>query len=376
MPTKLTTEEFIKRGNTIHNSKYDYSKVKYNGFYEKVCIICPEHGKFWQTPNCHLRGKGCPNCSAFSLKTNENFIKQAKEKHNDKYDYSKVEYANNHTKVCIICPEHGEFWQTPSSHLNGHGCPMCAVEKRKELQKIPLSEFVKKANEIHNCKYDYSKVNYECIKDKVEIICPEHGSFMQMAQDHLNGHGCTKCNSFWKSTEQFIKDAIKIHGDRYDYSKVKYKNKYSNVTIICKKHGEFKQIAQNHLKGCNCPKCTCSKIEDEVMRFLNKNNILFEHRMQFEWLGKKHLDFYLPDYNIAIECQGIEHFEPHDFFGGIYDFKKTIIRDKEKKKLCNDNKVKLVYYTNLKKYTTFLNEALIKNEKDLIDRIIVTEKEK
>jgi hypothetical protein len=98
--------------------------------------------------------------------------------------------------------------------------------------------------------------------------------------------------------------------------------------------------------------------------------------MQFEWLGKKHLDFYLPDYNIAIECQGIEHFEPHDFFGGIYDFKKTIIRDKEKKKLCNDNKVKLVYYTNLKKYTTFLNEALIKNEKDLIDRIIVTEKEK
>jgi len=302
------------------------------------------------------------------------FIEKASKIHNSKYDYSEVNYKNSKEKVCIICPEHGEFWQIPNSHLMGHGCPRCAVEKRKKLHKLPLSEFIKRSNEIHNNKYDYSKVNYEYVKDKIEIICPEHGSFIQRAQDHLNGHGCTKCNSLWKSTEQFIKDAIKTHGDRYDYSKVEYKNKNSNITIICKKHGEFKQIAQNHLKGCNCPKCTCSKIEDEVMRFLNKHNISFEHRMQFKWLGKKHLDFYLPDYNVAIECQGIEHFEPRDFFGGANDFKNTIIRDKEKKILCNNNKVKLLYYSNLKNYNTFLNETLIKNENDLIK--IITEKNK
>ncbi len=305
---------------------------------------------------------------------NEEFIEKANILHHNKYDYSKVKYINNKTKVCIICSKHGEFWQTPNSHLMNHGCPKCSIEKRKEMQKIPLNEFIKNAEKVHNGKYDYSKVKYEYIKDKVEIICPKHGSFFQRAQDHLNGHGCTKCNSFWKSTEQFIEDAKKVHGDKYDYSKVEYKNKYSNITIICKKHGEFKQIAQNHLKGCNCPKCTCSKIENEVIRFLNKNKISFEHRMQFEWLGKKHLDFYLPDFNIAIECQGIEHFEPRDYFGGNDDFKITNKRDNEKKYLCDKNKVKILYYTNLKKYNTFLNEPLIKNECDLLK--VITENKK
>lgn len=297
------------------------------------------------------------------------FIKKAEKVHNTKYDYSKVDYHKSKEKVCIICPIHGEFWQIPNSHLMGHGCPKCAIEKRKELQKLPISEFIKKAKKIHNEKYDYSKVKYDYIKDKVEIICPKHGSFLQIAQDHLNGHGCTKCNSLWKSTEQFIEDARKIHGDKYDYSKVNYKNKYSNVTIICKKHGEFKQIAQNHLKGCNCPKCTCSKIEDEIIRFLTKNNILFEHRAHFKWLGRKHLDFYLPEYNVGIECQGIEHFEPRDFFGGKNDYAKTIKRDKEKKHLCDKNGLKLLYYTNLKDYNIFLGKSLIKNENVLVQTI-------
>ena len=303
------------------------------------------------------------------------FIEKANKIHNNKYDYSKVEYTNNKTKVCIICPTHGEFWQIPNSHLLNHGCPKCAVEKRKETQKIPINKFIEKSKLIHKDKYDYSKVKYELIKDKVEIICPEHGSFFQRAQDHLNGHGCAKCNSLWKNTEKFIEDAKKIHGNRYDYSKVEYINKLSNIIIICKKHGEFKQIAQNHLKGCNCPMCTCSKIEDEVIRSLKKNKIFFEHRVHFKWLGKKHLDFYLPEYNIAIECQGIEHFEPRDFFGGENDYKKTFKRDIEKKKLCEENGIKLLYYTNLKKIDSFLGEMLIKNENDLL-KIIITEKDK
>jgi hypothetical protein len=128
-------------------------------------------------------------------------------------------------------------------------------------------------------------------------------------------------------------------------------------------------MAQNHLKGCNCPKCTCSKIEDEVICFLVKNNISFEHRIHFEWLGRKHLDFYLPDYKVGIECQGIEHFEPRNFFGGNDDYISTNKRDKEKKELCATNGIKLIYYTNLKNYYSFLGENLIKNENLLLEEI-------
>lgn len=370
MPKKLTTKEFIERARKVHGDRYNYSKAEYNGTHTKVCIICPIHGEFWQTPHNHLAKKqGCPKCSGNTVKKNEDFINDAKKIHGSKYDYSKIVYKGNKTKICIICPKHGEFWQTPNVHLLGHGCPKCKSENTKKRLTRTFEDFVKRAREVHGDKYTYHKSTYTFLKSKTLITCPKHGDFLQRGQDHINGHGCAKCNSFWKSTEQFVEQARKIHGDRYDYSKVEYKNKNSNVVIICKKHGEFEQIAQNHLKGCNCPKCACSKIEDEVMRFLVKNNFSFTHRAHFEWLGKKHLDFYLPDYNVAIECQGIEHFESHDFFGGRNVFLNTNERDKEKKELCTTNNIKLIYYTNLKKYNSFLGEKLIKNNEDLIKAI-------
>ena len=124
-----TTDEFIAKAKKIHGDKYDYSKVNYVNNYTKVCIICHEHGEFWQTPGAHLRGQGCPKCkSKKQTCTTDEFIAKAKKIHGDKYDYSKVEYVNRKTKVCIICPKHGEFWQTPSAHLRGQGCPKCGIE--------------------------------------------------------------------------------------------------------------------------------------------------------------------------------------------------------------------------------------------------------
>lgn len=119
---KLTTEEFIKKAREVHGNKYDYSKVIYNGLHKKVCIVCPEHGEFWQEAGSHLKGRGCPICwykknGNSCRKSLEVFIEQARKIHGDKYDYSKVKYINSFTKVCIICPEHGEFWQTPVHHL-------------------------------------------------------------------------------------------------------------------------------------------------------------------------------------------------------------------------------------------------------------------
>lgn len=126
--TKLTTEEFIKKAREVHGDKYDYSKVEYVKSKAKVTIICPEHGEFLQTPQKHLYGQGCPKCGHKSELTTEEFIKKAREVHGDKYDYSNVEYVDAKTNVCIICKQHGVFWQRPSHHTAGRGCKKCATE--------------------------------------------------------------------------------------------------------------------------------------------------------------------------------------------------------------------------------------------------------
>ena len=140
-------KEFIEKAKEVHGDKYDYSKVEYVNNHTKVCIICPEHDEFWQTPNNHVHGQGCPYCykqgigkkikneKRIKIKTiKKDFVEKAKEIHGDKYDYSKVNYINRNTKVCIICPEHGEFWQTPKNHLCGQGCPHCGRNKNKRAK--------------------------------------------------------------------------------------------------------------------------------------------------------------------------------------------------------------------------------------------------
>ena len=198
MPNKITKSEFVKRALYVYGNKYDYSKVEYVNYDTKVCIICPEHGEFWQTPGNHLTGKGCPKCRTEVLqkfnteknkKARDEFTKKATEIHGNKYDYSKAEYINSHTKVCIICPEHGEFWQTPTNHLSGNGCPKCI----KLFNDI--NNFIFEAEKVHNNRYDYSKSEYKSTRSKICIICPEHGEFWQTPLNHLKGNGCPKCKT-------------------------------------------------------------------------------------------------------------------------------------------------------------------------------------
>ena len=124
---KDKTKKFIEKATEIHGNKYNYTKVEYKKHNTKVCIICPEHGEFWQTPDTHVHGCGCPQCGR-NRTNNHNkyntlsFTEKAKLIHKDKYDYSKANYVNSRTRVCIICPEHGEFWQAPDVHLQGRGC--------------------------------------------------------------------------------------------------------------------------------------------------------------------------------------------------------------------------------------------------------------
>ena len=261
--SKITTELFIEKAKLIHGDKYDYSKVEYNGCKHNIIILCLIHGEFEQRPDMHLRGYGCKNCSITKKKlTNKQFIEKAIQIYGNKYEYSKVEYKKSNEKIIIICKIHGEFLQTPGGHLSKRGCRLCGNIQKSLSMSSNTKDFIEKAKIKHGDKYNYSKVNYINNTKKIIIICKVHGNFLQSPSDHLNYNGCQICGNNKKGVYQqsnsieFIEKAIKIHGDKYNYSKVEYIEAKIKVVIICNIHGPFLQRPYSHLRGTNCFKCT------------------------------------------------------------------------------------------------------------------------
>lgn len=252
MPRKLTQEKFAERATKVHDGKYDYSLVCYINTASKVKIICSEHGIFEQSPNSHLAGYGCPECVGRGKSNNERFIRNAKGKHGDKYDYSLVNFVDSKTKVKIICPTHGIFEQLPSQHFI-YGCNKCAIQARTHT----LEYFANQANIVHDGKYDYKLVNYINNCTKVDIICPTHGIFRQTPAAHLFGFGCHGCgiDSTKLTLDEIIGRANIVHDFKYDYSLAVYISSHDNIEIICPTHGVFKQQVGNHLFGSGCRKC-------------------------------------------------------------------------------------------------------------------------
>ena len=200
----MTLKDFITKAREIHGNTYDYSKVDFVNGSTKVCIIDPLYGEFWQMPSNHLKGAGCHKRSGKHVPTTEEWIEKARKLHGDKYDYSKVVYVNSNTKVCIIDPEYGEFLQTPANHLLGMGCPKREQIAIDKLKQSIVENFIKNARLVHGDKYDYSKVNYVNGKTKVCIIDPEYGEFRQKPNDHLKGSGCPKRDVEQNSEERSL----------------------------------------------------------------------------------------------------------------------------------------------------------------------------
>jgi hypothetical protein len=194
-------------------------------------------------------------------KSNEVFLEDIKKIHGDRYDYSKVAYNGNLEKIIIVCKKHGEFLQLPKVHLKGCGCTKCKSETISKKLSKTTDQFIKKANEVHGYKYDYQHSNFIGATKKLEILCKLHGKFIQIADSHLAGHGCKKCANealiFSKSDteEEFIKKAILVHNNRYNYNKVKYKGSKKGVIITCQEHGDFNQKPVHHIEGKGCIKC-------------------------------------------------------------------------------------------------------------------------
>ena len=184
---------------------------------------------------------------------------------------------------------------------------------------------------------------------------------------HLLNQGCPKCgdiatgNKLRLSYDSFVKRANIIHNNRYDYSKVNYITIDTNVEIICPEHGEFWQTPHNHLIGQGCPKCKERKLEKEVRESLEKHNIKYifqASKKDIKCIDNLRLDFYLPDYKIAIECQGEQHFIPVDFAGRGIEWAKRQLkanqkRDKKKYNICKENNIEILYYTNFKRKNMF-----------------------
>ncbi|VVC05564.1 Uncharacterised protein [uncultured archaeon] len=312
-----TQEQFIQKAVKVHGNEYDYSKVHYVDNHTKVTIICKKHGSFEQQPSNHLSGQRCPVCGRENsilhrTKTTEKFIQKARAIHGNKYDYSLVHYVDNHTKVTIICKDHGPFEQTPRSHLNGSGCPTCAI--------------------------------------------------IEVARKQT------------KTQEQFIQESIEIHGNDYDYSQVHYISSREKIIIICKKHGPFLQAPVKHLAGHKCPKCRESHGERMVRKFLEDHSILFKPQYSFKNLRNQqplHFDFavFNSDNSIKtlIEFQGKQHYHPIKWKPNMTEkevtdsFRSGVYRDNLKRQYCKENNLPLleISYTDSQNIPNILFQSLI-----------------
>ena len=190
---------------------------------------------------------------AWKRLTQEEYLSKAREVHGDKYDYSKTQYVRWNKHVTITCPIHGDFEQKAFRHTSGKGCKFCGNLSQRDT----LEDFVNKAKEVHGDYFTYPDQDYVNNKHNVTIVCPKHGPFQQKVSNHLNGYGCTKC-SYRSNTEEFTRKAVRVHGDKYDYSKVDYATIYDKVEMRCVIHGPFFQAPNSHLSGSGCPSCSKS----------------------------------------------------------------------------------------------------------------------
>jgi hypothetical protein len=277
---RLSPDEFLRRAIEVHGDRYDYSNMIFNSTKEKITIICKVHGEFRQRPLHHLSSTGCSLCSNELKGINQTgrqskpkifntttFITKAKEVHGSKFNYSKVNYTTSNTKVIILCPDHGEYEQTPNNHLFGYGCKLCGKSSTSTILKLTTVDFISKAKKAHANKYDYSKVSYISSTVKVTLSCKRHGDWETMPYHHLSGSGCPMCHEESKclSLNDFISNAKKIHGEYFDYSKSVYKNNNTKIIISCPEHGDFEQLPRSHTTKSTqsgCPLCNAISLWD------------------------------------------------------------------------------------------------------------------
>lgn len=319
--------EFIKSGEEKYGSKYSYDRLPDGTFKrkDKVPIVCNEHGVFYRDyEHFIVRGQTCPLCSRRRRYTKETFREFCQTlPHTKEYTFESTDYVRSNKKVTVYChhrdeagDEHGPFEITPSHLITGEGCPKCRYIKSSSRLRRSLGKVLELANEVHNGKYDYSLIkDYKNSETAYPILCPKHGVFYQSFNAHINAkHGCPVCakesstESKTYTTEEFIERASIVHSGKYDYSKTVYTGSGNKISISCPIHGEFEQIARNHLYGAGCPKCFFDKsgVEQELFDFvvgLLPGTVVEEQNRTV--LHGKEIDVYVPSLKVGFEMNGL-----------------------------------------------------------------------
>lgn len=417
----IDKNEFLKRAHNKFGDKFDYTNINYVSYTKDIKIRCKKHNKWFKiSPFDHLRNEygGCPECVSYShhhtksALSTEEYVMKARAVWGDTYDYSVTDYQSYKTKINIKCKKHDYvFSMLPQTHLNGHGCPLCEDEERSRLRfniekalddrkrfrerqvekrsiakrllstkragiAYGVDEFLRIAKIIHGDDFDYRYVREDYVNQNtpVRIICKKHNYiFKQTPFKHVRGQGCPKCIGRLRTTESFIQEAKSIYGDYYDYDETVFSNTTKHVIVKCKYHGKFRVSPIEHLRGCGCPKCFTSILELSLYHYLT-NNLDAEviQQQEFSWLKTSRrmpLDLFLPKYNIAIECQGEQHFAPKKGFGGEKAFEVQSYKDRLKFKLCKEHGIKVLYFsrTTYQLPNTYYSKIYTKKEKLLED---------
>jgi hypothetical protein len=346
------TEKFIIESNKIFKNRYDYSLTDYVNFKTPVKIIY-EGSIYEQKPEHHLRGNR-PENSDYSRKLDkEKFIKKSIEIFGNKYDYSLVDYVNARTPVKIIF-DGIVYEQRPQYHLSGL-CP-------EGINVIDTESFIAKSKKIFKNRYDYSLVEYKN-KDEYVKILYNGQMYLQRPYYHLRGDKPEKRNRK-KTTEEFIAISNIIHGFKYSYDKLKYKDSSSKVIITCPLHGDFEQISNSHLQGHGCSLCNESKGEKIISKFLDKNKNNYSRQKKFidcRNVFELPFDFYIPSKRTLIEFDGIQHFQPVEYFGGVSAYNILNENDKIKNDYCEENYINLIRirYDQIDKIEEILKNNLV-----------------
>ena len=381
---KLTTEEFIDKSKKIFGeNRFIYDKVVYVNEYTPITLICPIHGEFSVIPTNHLNHSLYANCPFCGNKIHiKSIFKELKSKFDDilhtVYGY-RFNKKDKRYYIQINCKIHGNF-EIRLDHMFTRKiciCDKCELMYNQQIKEVENAihkeetdikcldrySFIWKSIQKYGYnKFGYTKVNFVDVNTDVLLLCQIHNEYFEVRPRlHLSerGYDCPICSkkALVKNTEDWIKRKVPEHLlHLYDFSEAEYIDKNTPVKLICPKHGVFWRYPNAIQEGtCICMECTKSSYENMIKYLLLSNNIEYTPQQRFSWLGKQSLDFYINEANIAIECQGSQHFVPIVKFGGEDNFKLTQERDQHKKRLCKENGVNLIYYLD-KRFNSYMEE--------------------
>lgn len=254
----LSWEEIVERGKQ-HNKTVicEVEKLGEKKYFLIRCNKCD-----YEVKQAIRNFSVCKRCFSFINRSNsEEYIEKAKKVHGEKYNYDSVDYLNLRTKIKILCNQcKNIFEQRPRCHLEGRGCSSCSYKLLGSKKRSNKEEFILKAKIVHENKYCYDLVEYETANKKIKIQCNNcNNIFEQEPYSHLRGCGCKQCADINQSLilSEFIEKAEKVHGEKYNYDLVEYKNSQTKIKILCNQcKNIFEQVAHYHLDGCGCKDCS------------------------------------------------------------------------------------------------------------------------